>query len=246
MTVVPYRNLETLFLDAGNTLLSIDFPWVCEELRRRGVECDVVALRRAEAAARPAVARELERLSRIEHTSTFPFYLRTILARLLPDSEMPTAERERLAADLAIALKAEGTVRLWSYVLPGVREALRDLKDAQLTLVAVSNSDGTVERALRQVGLLQWFDAVVDSTIVGFEKPDPRIFEHALRLVDANPIRTLHVGDLYEIDVKGAQAAGIHAALVDPFDDWSHVDCERVVDLTDLTRKIVTVRKSES
>ncbi len=36
------------------------------------------------------------------------------------------------------------------------------------------------------------------------------------------------------VDVLGARAAGLHAMLVDPFDDWSGVDCFRVPDLAAL------------
>ena len=67
--------------------------------------------------------------------------------------------------------------------------------------------------------------------IVGFEKPDPRIFHHALRVAGASPETTLHVGDLYDADVVGARAAGVHALLLDPFGDWPDVDCERATDL---------------
>jgi len=39
------------------------------------------------------------------------------------------------------------------------------------------------------------------------------------------------VGDLYHADVSGARAAGIHGVLLDPFDDWTGVDCDREPDL---------------
>ena len=58
---VPYPQLETLFLDAGNTLISIDFELVAGEIERRGVPCDPRVLCRAEAAARPSLARSRTR-----------------------------------------------------------------------------------------------------------------------------------------------------------------------------------------
>lgn len=232
-----YDELETLFLDVGNTLISMDLGWMCDELRQRAIACDVEAVRRAEAAARPVIS-ELAGLSRLEQGSSFPFYLRTILARLTTDADLTAERRERVVAELASVLKRHGTIRLWSAVLPGVPQALRELRNHGVRLVAVSNSDGTVRETLGQLGLLGWFDAVVDSTVVGFEKPDPRIFEHALQSSGAERTTTLHVGDLYEIDVLGARAAGIRGALVDPYGDWAHVDCERVVDLSELARRV--------
>jgi FMN phosphatase YigB (HAD superfamily) len=50
------------------------------------------------------------------------------------------------------------------------------------------------------------------------------------------------VGDLYHADVVGARAAGIHAALLDPFGDWPDADCERLVDLTALVERLREAR----
>src|SRR5262249_36323031 len=126
------------------------------------------------------------------------------------------------------------TQRLWSAVLPGVPEALARLRDAGLTVVAVSNSDGTVEAGLEERGLRRYPHHVVDSALVGAAKPDAAIFGHALALAGAAPERTVHVGDLYAVDVVGARAAGLHAVLIDPHGDWQDVDCERVRDVTAL------------
>ena len=49
-------------------------------------------------------------------------------------------------------------------------------------------------------------------------------------------VRTLHVGDLYSADIEGGCAAGVHTALVDPYDDWDGVDCPRFKDLEELSR----------
>jgi len=102
----------------------------------------------------------------------------------------------------------------------------------------VSNSDGTVEAGLEEHGLRRYLHHVVDSAVVGVEKPDAAIFRHALSLAGAAPDRTLHVGDLYAVDVVGARAAGLHAVLVDPHGDWPDVDCERVRDVAALAQQL--------
>ena len=58
--------------------------------------------------------------------------------------------------------------------------------------------------------------------------------------VGVRPERTLHVGDLYAVDVVGARRAGLHALLLDPFDDWSDdVDCPRSPDVLALARGLL-------
>jgi len=229
---IPYKSLKTIFLDAGNTLVSMDFAWLLSKLKRCGVLCEVQELRRAEAAARPMVSAELHRLKSTENQQTSIFYIRSILKVLVVTSSMADKEHDAIIEDLFKILQAPGqTQRLWSYIPPGVIEALEILKRIGFQLVVVSNSNGTVEDILRRLNLRQYFDDVVDSHLAGFEKPDPRLFFHALEISDAKPESTLHIGDLYHVDVIGARSAGIHGVLLDPFGDWQDVDCPRFTDL---------------
>ena len=92
--------------------------------------------------------------------------------------------------------------------MPGVPDALARLQAQGLRLVVVSNSDGTVEQSLIEAGLRPYMTHVVDSALAGYEKPDPRIFLHALAHTGAVAGRTLHIGDLYHADVLGARAPG--------------------------------------
>jgi HAD superfamily hydrolase (TIGR01509 family) len=103
---------------------------------------------------------------------------------------------------------------LWSSVPDSTRKALVRLKAAGLLLGVVSNSEGRVEQALDAAGLREYFDVVVDSGILGIEKPDPRIFQAALDALGVNPDEALYVGDLYEVDIVGARSAGMEAVLL--------------------------------
>jgi HAD superfamily hydrolase (TIGR01509 family) len=236
--VIPWREIETVFLDAGNTLVSIDFAWVAEELAARGVACRPDQLRRAEAGARPALSRRLAAGRSTEGRDSFAIYLAGILAGLAPSVDLSTHDADALVDELVPVLRVPGqTERLWSFVLPRVREGLGALRAAGLDLIVVSNSDGSVERGIAEQGLRDYFSAVVDSHFVGAEKPDPAIFEHALEVAGAAPERTLHVGDMYAADVVGARAAGLHALLLDPFDDWTDVDCACTEDLWTLSQE---------
>jgi putative hydrolase of the HAD superfamily len=103
---------------------------------------------------------------------------------------------------------------LWCSVPEHTRESLQRLKAAGLQLGIVSNSDGRVEQALMAAGLREYFDVVIDSSTAGIEKPDPAIFRAALDALGVAPEEALYVGDLYEVDVVGARAAGIEAVLL--------------------------------
>jgi putative hydrolase of the HAD superfamily len=235
---IPWSELDTLSLDAGNTLVSIDFEWVADELSRLGVHCPPDAVRRAEAAGRPATSRRLELGHSTEGADGFRLYLRNLCRRLDAASALDDAALDELVEALAQVLRSRPTHELWSSVLPRVPDALEAFRELGLRLVVVSNSDGSVEQSLRAQGLRGHFDAVIDSHVVGHEKPDPRIFDTALEAVGSLPQRTLHVGDIYAVDVLGARRAGLHALLLDPYGDWPDVDCERAPDLWALCHKL--------
>jgi putative hydrolase of the HAD superfamily len=230
------QDLDAIFLDAGNTLVGMDSTLVSRILASEGVDASPASFERAEAASRPALSAWLDGGVTSESRSTFLFYVHTILERL-----GVTGDLDALAHRLVVAVKTTvPTQRLWSRVLPGVPEALAALRADGLRLVVVSNSDGTVEQGLTDAGLRPLLDDVVDSAIVGVEKPAPGIFEAALRVVGAPPSRVLHVGDLWAADVVGARGVGLHAVLLDPYGDWpDDVDCPRVADLTALARALV-------
>ena len=237
---IPWSELETIFFDVGNTLVSIDFDWVSRELEERGIACGQAALQRAEAAARPEVSAGIVGRAAKESLETFTFYLRVVLQHLPTARDLGQERIEAVARELTPILRGPGrTQRLWSRVLPGVREALTAMSEAGLQLAVVSNSDGSVESGLIDQGLRAHFCAVFDSHVVGFEKPDPRIFERALAVCGANPARTLHIGDLYAADVVGARGAGVYALLLDPFEDWGDVDCARLPDLTSVCEQVL-------
>jgi putative hydrolase of the HAD superfamily len=232
---IPYDRIDVVLLDVGGTLMSMDFSWVQRELECRNIACTLADLERAEASARPAVSRENTlRLEQAEQALGFERFL-----TLWFDSLEPILDRglepSRLATELSPILRPPGrSDRLWSAVMPGVRESLSDLAGMGLRLAVVSNSDGTVERSLTAQGLRPYFELVVDSAVVGIAKPDPRIFTYALTEMRCEPDLALHVGDMYFADVAGARSAGIHAILLDPFDDWQDVDCPRLPSLSEV------------
>lgn len=103
-----------------------------------------------------------------------------------------------------------GRAEAWE-VYPEVSAALAALARLGLRLAVVSNWDERLPPLLDDLGLGRRFDAVVYSAAVGVEKPDPRIFLHALERLGVAPEDAVHVGDSAREDVEGALAAGMEA-----------------------------------
>src|SRR5262249_46522513 len=130
------------------------------------------------------------------------------------------------------------TSNLWEYVPVDVLPALDELRARGLTLVVVSNANGTLRAHMNRLGLSEKFDHVLDSADEGVEKPDPRFFDIALRRSGAKKETTIHVGDLYYVDVMGARRAGLRGVLLDEANLRPDADCPRIRTLGDLVAQI--------
>jgi len=72
---------------------------------------------------------------------------------------------------------------------------------------------------LESLGIASLLDSTVFSSEIGVRKPDPRIFQEALRRLDAEAASTVFVGDRLYDDVSGAQAVGMRAVHTRQFRD---------------------------
>ena len=89
--------------------------------------------------------------------------------------------------------------------------------DGRTRIAVISNWDDRLPMLLRELGVVEYFDAVITSREVGFEKPDARIFALArARMAVAPDARCVHIGDSWSRDVRGAHAAAYEAVYVRP------------------------------
>lgn len=208
--------MQAVVFDVGNTLAHLDYRFLAAQA---GVTHDRFA--QAEALVR--------RTGWPQGAPFFPGYFGAVAERL----GLETAATEALAT----AAHAEHRRRpsgLWNQVDPEAEAVLTALTASGLRLGVVSNADGRVEEQLRGFGLRAHFEAVVDSRVAGVAKPDPRIFHLLLGALAVPADEAVYVGDIYSIDVIGAQAAGMGAVLYDRWDAWPDATFPRIRRLGDL------------
>jgi putative hydrolase of the HAD superfamily len=196
---------RAVLFDAGGTLLFLDHARIAERL---STVCGARLTPAMLDQAAPAAALALDQAAGTDGERAARYLEVLCLSAGLPAARWVAARRE---------LHAMHRERhLWSGGEPRNAAALERLRERGIRLGVVSNSDGRVEDALRAAGLADYFDVIVDSSVAGVEKPDPRIFAAALEPLGVAPADALYVGDVYEVDVVGAHAAGLAAALVGP------------------------------
>jgi HAD superfamily hydrolase (TIGR01662 family) len=223
--------LETVFLDAGGVLVYPNWSRVADALAEHGVRTDSQTL----AAAEPLAKRRLDVEKTITATNDSGrgwLYFNLVLeaAGITRSGATDTALAELHAFHM--------TNNLWEYVPPDVPRVLADLRASGLRLVVVSNANGKLRHLFERLGLTRHFDYILDSHEEGVEKPDPRLFTTAMTRSGAQAHSTIHVGDLYEVDVVGARSAGIRGVLLDEGGLYEDADCPRVRSLSELKTQI--------
>jgi putative hydrolase of the HAD superfamily len=143
-----------------------------------------------------------------------------------------SAERSAGLAQLARARYVDVAAG-WS-VFDDTVPALTRLRGRGWRHVLLSNHVPELPSLVQALGLASYFEAVLTSALTGYEKPHPEAYALALRT--AGPCEEVWmVGDNYEADFAGAEAAGVPAILARRHDPRA---ARSVVDLDELERFI--------
>jgi len=219
------RPLTTVFFDAGGVLLDLDYAFLKRLLEARHVATTLFDLSASESLARTAIDRRVREGGRT--SEAWRDYFRILLTRV----GAPPEGTEEIIDTLA---EAHQRVGLWTVAIEGAVATVRALKEAGHRLGVVSNAEGRVERDLEGAGYAGLFETVVDSHVVGVEKPDPEIFRIAMERMSVAPETAVYLGDVPAVDVAGARAAGLTPVLLDRHDLYANADVPRLRSIAEL------------
>lgn len=101
-----------------------------------------------------------------------------------------------------------GTKEPW-YIFPDTVESLQQWRDRGIELGVISNFDSRLIEVLNLLDLDQFFTSITISSIAGFAKPEPTIFQIALSKHNFAPHQAWHIGDSPIEDYAGGKNAGL-------------------------------------
>jgi HAD superfamily hydrolase (TIGR01549 family) len=179
--------IEMVFLDIGGVLYD-----------------DTVYARAWHRALRDAGARftdaEFDEEYMRARTAQSGSFRRRLIARFLPDGDL--RELEALAA------------RFWHYPPSALYEdalpCLQELR-GRYRLGVIANQPGDVRTAMRRDGLEPFFEVWGVSDELGVGKPDPALFELAVKAAHVAPEAGVMVGDRLDYDIRPAKQVGLRA-----------------------------------
>lgn len=203
---------EVLLFDAGNTLVFLDHEALATAALAVDVQVTGAALERAE----PSAKRRYEAALRegMSHEDGWYGYVSTLY-------ELAGVDAARTSLATHAARAAHDQLNLWRKVPSDLVPALERGRARGLRYGIVSNSEGQLRELLEHVELAHYFETIVDSGLEGVRKPDPEIFRRALTRLDARASATLYAGDIPQVDVDGARAAGLEGVLIDTLDHYA-------------------------
>lgn len=200
---LPRGSIRAISFDYGHVLGALDL----DELSSRLGGADVSALRAAQPAAYRAHDEAIAR--GLGHEGAWRALMTTLVEASGARVDTGTTV-DRLWA-------AQPTRNLWRFVPPEARALLDELSAARVPMVVTSNSEGRIAELLAEVSIAQHFTAVLDSGLLGFAKPDRRMFERAAAALSLPIDQIVHIGDSETADIVGAKDAGMRAVRFDGF-----------------------------
>ncbi len=224
--------MKAVILDVGGVLLVPHFETVAPALEPFEITVDAPRAERAHYYGASALD------ASPEQPSTAAIYVRGYLEGLGVVAEDVPLAQERLRAAWSVP-----NLDVWRQQVRGSMIGLRQLAESGVKLGIISNSDGSVEEQLRRGRICQIGEgfgvpvlAIIDSGVVGVEKPAAEIFRHALDPIGVEPEQALYVGDTRRYDVRGARAAGLVPVHFDPYELCPEMnDHAHVVSLSDVS-----------
>jgi len=222
MSAKPY-----LLLDAGGTLLFIDQVYLSQTAHAQGFQVEA-----------PRFYEEHFRLinwldAYVRTHRQFPPRLNKPYPQILFQSVGLPEEAAAQAGQVAEAAHKEKN--LWTFTFPWIVETLDRLRAEGYRLSIISNADGRVEQQLLDLRLRSYFERVYDSKVVGTQKPEPEIFQLALADLGLRPAEAVYVGDVFHIDVWGANRVGMPALHLDPLGLYAGWPGEHIGDVRQLS-----------
>ncbi|TYA53266.1 YjjG family noncanonical pyrimidine nucleotidase [Formosa maritima] len=122
----------------------------------------------------------------------------------------------------------------FNHLFDDTLEVLNYLKPKYNLHIITNGFQEVQESKLKNSNIHHFFKSVTDSEQVGVKKPNPKIFNHALKKVNANPKTSIMIGDNLEADIFGALGIGMEAIYFNYLKDPTQQQVNQINNLNEL------------
>ncbi len=194
----------------GATLTGINPSWTGvyhQVFQRAGLDIPIGEVEEAVAYSWGIVSRE-DPTAEFEKTREASLkWQREVERRVMEQLNIHPDVHEELFWQIIAAFEDPATY----YLYPDVKGVLHRLKAEGYRLGIISNWSWHLPELCEQLGIAGYFDFICTSARAGYAKPRREIFDQSLAELQADPARSIHIGDTYQADVIGAWSVGMAA-----------------------------------
>ena len=122
----------------------------------------------------------------------------------------------------------------FNHIFPGTIEVLEYLRPNYKLHIITNGFEEIQEKKMRNSNIHHYFDVIVNSEMAGVKKPNPLIFELALKRAKVAAENALMIGDSLEADILGAKNLGFHVLHFNSHREPRHEICEMIQNLDEI------------
>lgn len=122
----------------------------------------------------------------------------------------------------------------YNHLFPNTIEVLEYLRPKYTLHIITNGFQEIQEKKLKNANISNYFTHIINSEMAGVKKPNPIIFQLALRTAKVAPQKALMIGDSLEADILGARAVGLHTLHFNVHNDPQHEFSEMIHDLGEI------------
>jgi putative hydrolase of the HAD superfamily len=119
----------------------------------------------------------------------------------------------------------------FNHLFDGTFEILDYLQDKYILHIITNGFEEVQAKKMRGSNIRDYFKTITNSEMVGVKKPNPKIFNFALDLAQANPSESIMIGDSLEADIEGAHDIGMDTIHFDYKDNHNGHNFKRITNL---------------
>jgi len=232
-------NVEVLWFDLGYTLIRQDRERHMKQyLYANGYDVSHEFLEKAYHLADKKFMRKRHEYGEIFSIEFYRKYLSNLVKYL--EIKLPP---EKLID--CVLENREGKISEW-HCFEYTHETLKRLKKEGYSLGVLSNWDENGRMIIKNNDLDKYFDYIIISSEFGCEKPDKKIFEHALNVCSKEAEKCLYVGDNFYDDVIGSSKVGMNSILINRFgsfgiEEIDHFVISGINELPEILKKEISI-----
>lgn len=205
------ENVKGLIFDYGGTLDTGGEHWswvIWRAWQHAGVETTLPVFREAYVYAERELARVRHIMPQHDFQDLLTIKIRIELNWLSEQGQFPPElideKTEKISRECNDFAKSH---------IEDSANVLKELKE-KYPMVLVSNFYGNIDTVLQKYGIRQYFDKIIESSVVGIRKPDPGIFSLGVKALEQPASDVMVIGDSYRKDIVPALEAGCKAVWI--------------------------------